>query len=558
MDPLLDEVARTVPGGEQRLATILDALAEAVTIRGADDRLIYANRAALDRMGLDSVEQMRDSDPHALMTGWEITGVQGDAIAMEDLPSVKVLRGGHAEPLLLRTISRESGQEAWALLKAAAIRDAGGNVEAAVTIIEDVTEERRAALRMEFLARAAHVLSSSLDYEQTLRNLSGLAVPQIADWCAVDLFALDGTRTSVAVAHSDPDKVALAKRLREIGPDELDPDRGLGLVRRTGEPVLYESIPDEMLAEAAVDEEHLTLLREVGMRSALCVPIVTRGTVTGALTMVNADSGRAFGGDDLAFAEQIAERAALAIENASLYTELSGIARTLQNSLLPDALPQIDGWELAVLYRPAGRGNQVGGDFYDFWEAGGEWMMMIGDVTGKGVDAAAVTSLVRHTAVTASDYEPGPVQVLRRVHSTLERQRTLSLCTALCLRFSGPRGTIAAGGHPLPLVVSGEGAFEIGRHGTLLGAFPESSWPETAFELRRGDTLVAFTDGVTDAVGERGERFGVERLREVLAGTYGLDAMDARARVAAALDAFQAGEQADDTALVIMRYVGGE
>src|SRR5947209_8703605 len=286
------------------------------------------------------------------------------------------------------------------------------------------------------------------------------------------------------------------------------------------------------------------------MRAALTVPIKGRDRRIGALTLVNSDSGRVFRPDDVAFAEQISERAALAIENAGLYTELSDVARTLQNSLLPDALPRIEGWEIAVLYRPAGRGNQVGGDFYDFWEAGGEWMMMIGDVTGKGIAAAAVTSLVRHTAWTASDFEPGPAQVLSRVDLALKRQRSLSVCTALCLRFAGGRGTVASGGHPLPLLVSAEGVREVGRHGTLLGAFEAAHWEEVPFELSPGEMLVAFTDGVTDAVGGGGKRFGLERLTTVLADASELDPVGVRERLLAALDEFQAGEQADDTAVV--------
>ena len=107
---------------------------------------------------------------------------------MEDLPSVRLLRGEQPEPLLLRSVNRATGEEQWALLKATAVRDPSGSIEAAVTIIEDVTAAKRAALRMEFLAQASQVLASSLDYQQTLRNVAGLAVPQIADWCAVDLF----------------------------------------------------------------------------------------------------------------------------------------------------------------------------------------------------------------------------------------------------------------------------------------------------------------------------------------------------------------------------------
>ena len=457
-------------GNDKSLAAILDALGEAVTIRGRDDRLIYANQAALDRLGFASVEELRDADPRALMGDYETTGEQGQEIEMDDLPSVRLLRGEQPEPLLLHWVNRSSGEERWALLKTAAVRDSDGAIDAAVTVIEDVTVSRRRTMRLEFLAQTTNqVLASSLDYQETLRNVAGLAVPQIADWCAVDLFNDEGGRESVAVAHTDPTKLAMAERLRGFDVDELDPERGLGRVKRTGKSFLFRDITDELLVTVAVDPEHLELLRAVGMRSALIVPMTVRGSTIGALTMVSAESGRAFDESDVEFAEQIARRAGLLVESARLYTERSEVARTLQRGLLPEALPEIPGWEVSALYRPAGQGTEVGGDFYDFWQVGEEWLMMIGDVTGKGVGAAALTSLVRHTARAASDFDSHPARILDRVDAALKRGSSTSICTALCVHFSDGKGTMAAGGHPLPLCLSADGVRQLGRPGTLLG-----------------------------------------------------------------------------------------
>jgi PAS domain S-box-containing protein len=555
---LLEQLQLALSGTEQRLAVIVDALGEAVTIRGPDDHLIHANRAALDRLGLSSVEQLREADPRTLMAGWETVAEDGREISMEDLPSVRALRGEEPQPLMMRSVHRGTGEERWVLLKATAVRDTSGSIEAAVTIIEDVTAAKRSALRMEFLARASQVLASSLDYQETLRNVAGLAVPQIADWCAVDLFDEDGQREPVAVAHIDPSKLEMAERLRAFEPEELDPDQGLGLVRRTGEPLLYKDIPDELLVAAAVDDEHLALLRAVGMRAVLMVPMVVRSRTIGTLSLVSAESGRTFDQGDVEFAGQIAERAALAVENARLYSERSEVARTLQNSLLPEALPEVAGWEIAALYRPVGHESEVGGDFYDFWEVDGDWLMMIGDVTGKGVGAASVTSLVRHTAWAASDFDPRPAAVLARIDAGLKRRPSLSVCTALCLRISHGQGTLASGGHPLPLLLGEHGVREVGHHGTLLGAFSAVDWPEAPVELQPGETLVAFTDGVTDTVGKGDERFGIRRLKEILAHTQNESPMVIRERLVAALEEFQVGAQADDTAIVIMRFTGSE
>jgi serine phosphatase RsbU (regulator of sigma subunit) len=544
-------------GGEPHLGAVLDALGEAVTIRGPDDHLIYANQAALDVLGFASVEDLRNADPRLLMGDYETTGEQGQGIDMDDLPSVRLLRGEQPTPLVLRSVNRATGEEQWALLKTNAVRNSDGSIEAAVTIIENVTANKREALRLEFLAETTNqVLTSSLDYQETLRNVAGLAVPRIADWCAVDLFDEDGQREPVAVAHTDPTKVEMAERLRAFEPEELDPDQGLGRVRRTGESLLFKEIPDELVVAAAVDAEHLKLLRAVGMRSALIVPMIARGRTIGALTMVSAESGRVFNESDVEFAEQIAKRAGLAVENARLYSERSTIARTLQRSLLPEALPEIPGWELAALYRPAGQGNEVGGDFYDFWEVDGDWLMMIGDVTGKGVGAAAVTSVARHTARAASEFDRRPARLLDRVDAALKRSPSISVCTALCVRFTDGRGTFAAGGHPLPLCLSADGVRQLGRPGTLLGAFTEAGWPETSFTLEPGATLVTFTDGVTDTVGEEGERFGMGRLRETLAEAKDETPTVICQRLAARLEEFQVGAQADDTAVVAMRFNG--
>jgi PAS domain S-box-containing protein len=550
---LLEELEQALAGSEQRLRAIVDSLAEAITIRGRDNRLIYANRAALDRLGIATTEELAQADPQALMGPYATFAEDGSEIGLADLPSVRLLRGEEPEALTMRTVESDTGEERWVLLKATAVRDAQGEIEAAVTIIEDITATKRMQLRSDFLARAGTVLASSLDYQQTLRNVAGLVVPQIADWCGMDLFDEDGHREPVAVAHVDPARVEMAAQLRAYEPEQLDPDRGLGRVLRTGEPMLYDEITDEMLVDAAVDEEHLRLLREVGMRAVLMVPLSVRGRTIGTLTMVSAESGRAFDEGDMEFAGQIAERAALAVENSRLYSERSEIARTLQSSLLPEALPELPDWEIAALYRPAGQESEVGGDFYDVWEAGEEWLMMIGDVTGKGVHAAAVTSLVRHTAWTASEFDPSPAHLLERVNSALRRRPGLSVCTALCLRISGSHATVASGGHPLLWRLGEDGVQEVGRHGTLLGAFSRVQWPEESFQMRPGETLVAITDGVTDTLGSDDERFGSARLRDVLGEVRGESPTAIRERLIAALEQFQVGTQADDTALVVLR-----
>lgn len=536
-----------------KLTSVLDTLAEAVTIRAPDNSLIYANRAALDRMGMATLAELQNADPRALMAGFETTDQDGRPISLRELPSVRLLRGEEPEPLLMRTVERASGEERWVVLKATALRTEDGSVRAAVTIIEDVTAARRASLRLELLAQAGKALASSMDYEQTLRNVAGLAVPQLADWCGVDLFDAQGRRESVAVAHKDPEKLKLAERLRAYEPEELDPERGLGKLLRTGEPQLYPRIADEMLVQTAVDEEHLALLRSVGFRAVLLVPLTVQGRVIGALTLVTAESGRGFDDADLDFAVQLADRAAVAVEHAHLYTERSYAALTLEASLLPRPLPAVPEWSVAAEYEPAA---EVGGDFYELWQAGEDWMVLLGDVTGKGVDAAALTALALHTAWEASQADTSPAYVLSRVDAALKHRGSLAICTAVCVRLTGAQATIAAGGHPLPLLVR-DGAVEpAGEHGTLLGALRNARWPERTCVLQPGETLVAFTDGVTDALGDGGVRFGEGRLKEQLVCVRAGSAESTCNAIADSVKAFQHGEQVDDIAIVVLQFVG--
>ncbi|GAC1439692.1 MAG: hypothetical protein NVSMB51_17920 [Solirubrobacteraceae bacterium] len=533
---------------------ILDVLKESITIRDQHDRIVWANRAALVQLGYETVEQLAQTQPQSIMSEYTVTDEHGEEIAMADIPSVRVLRGMPAEPLLIHTVHRETGVEAWRLLKASALHNGEGEIEAAVTIIEDVTASKRAEMRMHFLARTSEILASSLEYEQTLLNIAQLAVPEIADWCALDLIDEQGLREPVAVAHSDPQKLLLAADLRAYAPERPDPDQGMGLLLRTGKPQLYPEITDEMLAGGAIDDEHLRLLRAVGMRSVLLVALRAGGRTLGSMSLVSAESGRTFTEDDIGFAEAIAERAAVAVENSRLYTERARASATLQRSLLPAALPEIDGWQLASLYRPAGDDGVVGGDFYDVFPADDGWLVLIGDVTGKGIEAAAMTALVRHSARIVGEDNAEPAHVLERLNRRLRQEPALSISTALCARISPDgRALIASGGHPLAMAIDAAGVpHEVGRPGTVLGAFDEGTWPTDELVVEPGGSLLLYTDGVTDTLGEDG-RLGAPLLHRLVeecgpaAPQHLLRCLDSR------LNDFQAGAQADDTAALALR-----
>lgn len=535
---------------------VLDIVAEAVTIRDRDGSIAYANRAALASMGFASLEELQTRSSRAIMSDYLVQDEHGNPLTLEDVPSMRLMRGDSVDSLLMRTVHSETGEVRWRLLKTAPLHNDHGELFAAVTVIEDVTAVKTAETRMRVLAESGRILSSSLDYQETLQNVANIAVPSLADWCAVDLVDRQLRREHVVVAHSDPSKVALVERLRSAEPAQLDPDGALGRVIRTGESELHPNVTDEMLQRGSSNEEHLQLLRQLDFRSAMLVPMrVPRGTI-GVMTLVTAESRRRIEADDLELAEQLGRRAAVAVENARLHTRLTGIAETLQESLLPNALPEIPGWNIASLYRPAGAEQRidVGGDFYDvFWSQGG-WFVVIGDVTGKGVSAAALTGLLRHGSRFASRYEPQPAAVLRELDKALHDRPTNSLCTVLCIRLGSGQIVLSSGGHPPGLIVSKDGTVtEAPDPGPLLGAFDDASWPEQTVTIAHTDMLLLYTDGVSEAPGEQ-ERFGTARLKRFLAEHAGAAPADLLAELDAALTRFTAGRpRQDDIAALAMR-----
>jgi PAS domain S-box-containing protein len=217
-------------------------------------------------------------------------------------------------------IRREDGEERWLLTRAFPVRDRHGQVVRIGGVTEDVTEQVETEDRLRFLAEAGHLLSESIEFEETLRTVARLAVPRVADWCVVDVLE-GGEIHRLGVAHTDPEKEALAWEVVRRFPPDPSAGQGVAEVIRTGRPSVIPDIPDSMLRLVARDEEHLALVRKLGLRSSMILPMKARGRVLGAIAFIRAESGRRFSEEDLTFAEEIAGRAALAVDNARLYRE---------------------------------------------------------------------------------------------------------------------------------------------------------------------------------------------------------------------------------------------
>ena len=238
------------------------------------------------------------------------------------------------------------------------------------------------------------------------------------------------------------------------------------------------------------------------------VPMVAAsGTPTGVISFVNAESGRVFTEADLELCTEIGRRAGIAVENARLYSERSTIARTLQRALLPPALPEIPGFGLATLYRPAGQENWVGGDFYDAFEVNGGWMVVVGDVAGRGAPAASLTAYSRHVLRTAAQLHDDPLDAVTFLNRQLFDRPGSALCTLCCVllreRGADAEATVICAGHPLPFAIRRDGTPEpVGAWGTMLGAWTTAEFPRTTTTLAAGELFVLYTDGVTDTTGD--------------------------------------------------------
>ncbi|HLL55762.1 MAG TPA: GAF domain-containing protein [Myxococcaceae bacterium] len=312
-----------MPLSREQLDAMLSALGDGVTAQDRQGRLVYANAAAARVLGFDTVEALLATPPEKLLADYELLDEQGGRLPPSELPGRYALQGIERPWTTLRFRHRASGQERWSMLKASPIRDAEGRVQMAINIWHDVTDQHRASEVSRYLAEASALLAaSSTDLQATLAAVAKLAVPHFADWCAIDVLEKDGKSIRrLTTVHVDPAKLRFAEEVSRRYPPRFDPNLGVGKVLTTGQSDLAPHIPDALLEKATVDAEHLRLVRALGLRSYMVVPLSARGRVLGALTFVAAESGRVFGPSELAVAEDLGKRAGLAMENASLLEE---------------------------------------------------------------------------------------------------------------------------------------------------------------------------------------------------------------------------------------------
>ncbi len=422
---------------------------------------------------------------------------------------------------------------------------------------------RQAMGRFETLHRIAQASDRGGSLGETLDAVCEIIVPELADFCLIDLIGPEGVeRIAVRAGPEVGEEVVsgLAGRRPSL-PERMQVDLGNVEVA----PRFIEQMSDAELGALAHDQADLEFLRGLGVRSAITVALRARGKLTGALTMGVAWSGRRYRPADADFAGVLSGRVALTLDNAGLFSDLeraeaarAEIAETLQHGLLPPPMPHIPGWSVAASYRPAGAENEVGGDFYDAFPAAGGWMLVIGDVTGRGARAASVAAQARYTLRTAAALTGDPLVALATLNRALLARGDSALCSVAALAISEDSLSpvrVAVAGHPPPLLIDGETITEIAGSGPVLGAFAQADWGLDQRVVGPGQQLVVVTDGIAEASGAEG-RFGEERLRSELSGVA--SPVAAVQRLEGALQNFTEGSLDDDVAILAITPAGAE
>jgi phosphoserine phosphatase RsbU/P len=394
---------------------------------------------------------------------------------------------------------------------------------------------RRADLRRQtwltFLAEASELLAQSLDVNLTMALIPQLVVPRLGLWCAVHTTDAWGRLQLAAATHADEGAVPrLHATLAESGPDSVL--ARLEEASRLGTQVMFGTPPE-----------------------GFAVPLVARGQRLGTLAVGRHGKHR-HDGDEVAVVEDVARRAALAIDNARIHDERRKVARTLQASLLPPALPHVDGVGFAAEYVPTG--SEVGGDFYDVLPAENGWVVVVGDVSGKGVQAATVTGLVRDVIRILVDDGKPMNEILCRVNRTLVQRGGGRYCTLAMASVTRQRDhtldvCLHLAGHDRAVLVRADGKTSfVGEGGTALGLLETIMSPNTSVSLHPGDSLIFYTDGVTERRRGR-ELFGMGRLREAASPLAGYPADVMAARLRSTTINFSVEEPRDDIAILVLR-----
>lgn len=505
-DQLIDRLThaqQSLRESRDEIEAIVGNIANGVTAQTADGKLVYANDLAAQLFGFKDAEDLIGRPYTDGPDRMVLRDEDGEPFDHNNLPSRRALRGEDNPTASLRWVLKETGEEIWGFVRSRAILDADGKPSLAITVIEDQTDRRREELAQGFLSSTSKQLGETMNFGQQVQTIAWAAVPAMADWCTIELLTPGGAIETVAVAHANP---ALEQELwafRENFPHQPDDANGAARVIQTGDSELYEEFDLDAIEAYYGDTERGKALQRLSPRSTMVTPIVAHGRTIGSISMSLTRQGTRFTDFDVETAEELGRRAGIALDNARMHTERMRMLESLQKALIPAHLPQIAGLDLSAQFRPAEIDAEVGGDFYDAFELpDGSTALVMGDVCGKGPEAAVLTALSRYTIRAAAMDQSDPQAILTQLNAALLEQVTDGrFCTLAFVKISGAPGDqiaeVISAGHPLPILLAPDGPRAIGEPGTLLGVVPEPDLPSARVPLQTGQSIVLYTDGLS-------------------------------------------------------------
>jgi PAS domain S-box-containing protein len=540
---------------QQELAAIVESSADAI-FRKDLNGMIERWNAGAERMYGYSAEEIIGTNVSILIPDHR----QGEELSILE----RLSRGERIDTYETERV-RKDGVQIDVALTVSPIMDSRGRPIGGAITAREITGAKRRRQAMEFLAHAVAVFDASLDPLKTLRTVAASTVPALCELCVIDLLTEDGSFAGAIAAASDPGLAAEVEEVRRSSPLDPNGKHPVAEVMRVGHSMLWHDLSSpETMTLMAQSEDHRRLLERAGYRSAAVAPMQARGRTFGAISLIHVLRNQRYDEEDLALVDEIAARAAMALDNARLYAERDHIAAVLQRGLVPERPAEVPGFEIAVAFEPAGEGVEVGGDFFDVITRDHDALVIVGDVSGRGSEAVALTSLVRHSSrAFALDLE-SPAEILRKVNAATLAQEaeedTTRFVTAIIARLEHSADAahlaVCSAGHPPAMIVRRDGRVELAGRGALLGVFAHPELSDEEVILERGDTAILYTDGLLEA-GATTQHLSVDDLAALLADSHELPTEKIVARLRENAFSRVTGVLTDDLLVLAVRFTGG-
>ncbi|HJU81380.1 MAG TPA: SpoIIE family protein phosphatase [Acidimicrobiia bacterium] len=479
---------------------------EAVTVQDRSGDLVYANNRAAEILGFATGAEMANAPVSDLVGRFEMVDETGQPIDVDILPGRRVLNGLIANEMTVGYRLKGSGKIRWSRVNASPIKNDAGEVVWALNFFLDISEHVRQLEVEKILQRVTTILSGThLALGPDFSALAEILVPELASWCGFRALNDSDRLVPAAFASSEGDEAAELFDIGDPSGIDISSERIQAQVLATGRRAYISEIKEELAnrAEDRFGPRIVELVERLQLRSIVCVPLGPPGAALGTMTLVRTESEPPFDSDDLALIDAIADRVGLALNNSRAYLREHETAEALRRGLVPSSLPEIPGLEIAARYEPLARLGQVGGDFFDFVVVDDRRCgIVVGDIEGKGVAAAAAVAVARSALRTAILLEPNPSVVLGQLNQTMLTEQEPRMCTVAYLlldryddRFSA---TVSLAGHPPPLLYRADGSVALlGIPCPPAGVLETLNPQPVTLDLYPGDVLVLYTDGIS-------------------------------------------------------------